>query len=65
MKTTSKTGMTNYLADTRSEYTHDWNPEERRYVQTVTARELRATLLDSGDSLDRPADFTDRDEWRV
>lgn len=45
--------------------THQIDPITRRYVQIVTPAQLRRILDQDGDNYERPADFSDDDEWEV
>lgn len=48
-----------------SQITHVRDPETGALRQVVTAEELRRILRRAGDSLSRPTDFTEDDEWCV
>lgn len=47
------------------EITHIIDPETGNRVQIVSPERLRAILDEDGDNYERPADFTEADEWRV
>ncbi len=48
-----------------SQITHRTNPETGNLHQIVTPQELSKMLLAAGESLDKPADWDDDDEWET
>lgn len=48
-----------------NEITHRRDPDTGRMVQVVTPERLSQILRRDGDTLDRPSDFDDDDEWEV
>ena len=45
--------------------THKYNKDKSKWVQIVSASDLRKVLDESGDDYERPKEFEPKDEWRI